>query len=295
VYDKLGLAGQELIPYYDYMIIYADLYTVHGGFVNWLAEGLGIVSFTNELWSDGQMFADGPSHRTDTAAQTGAAPTPTARGGRGGGGGGGRFGGAAGGGVSEQQLRRMRWQDRMLFGQTQTDYTEFDHPTLGKVLIGGGTKYSSRIPPPWMLEEECHRNFAFTMFHAENMPVLDFEWAEAKNLGGDLWQITCEVGNSKIIPTRTAWAASQKIGMPDTLTLTGEGVTVVASGTLSDRLDRTIDPVEHRKHIIVNESGIPGEARRTYRFLVTGKPGAKVNLKYDTQKARDVATTVELR
>jgi hypothetical protein len=151
------------------------------------------------------------------------------------------------------------------------------------------------VPPPFMLEELCHRNFAFTMFHAGNMPLIGFESNEVKNLGGDLWQITVEVNNSKIIPTRTAWAASQKIGMPDTLTLTGQGVTVVTSGTVSDRLDKTIDPVEYRKNVIVNENGIPGEGRRTYRFLVVGKAGAKVKLKYDAQKARDVETEIELK
>ena len=183
----------------------------------------------------------------------------------------------------------------MLFGQTFTDYTEFDHPTLGKVLIGGGTKYASRIPPPWMLEEQCHRNFAFTMFHAGNMPLVSFEWTETVNLGGDLWQITCEIGNSKIIPTRTAWADQQDIGMPDTLTLSGDGITVVTSGTLSDRLDKTIDPVEHRKNVIVIDTGIPGEGRRTYRFLVTGKAGAKAKLSYAAEKARDVQVEVELK
>lgn len=305
VYDRLGLAGQEMMPYYDYMIIHADLYTVHGGFVNWLAEGLGIVSFTNELWHEGRAWQDTPAHRTNTAAQVAAASGGGGRGrgaqaaaaetappprGMGGGGG----GGSGGSGVSEAQLRRMRWQDRMLFGQTFNDFTEFDHPTLGKVLIGGNTKYGSRIPPPFMLEEECHRNFAFTMFHAANMPELAFEWTEAKHLGGDLWQITCEIANHRIIPTRLGHAASRKIGMPDVLTLTGEGVEVVASGTMSNRLARTFDPVAHRKHMIFNESGIPGEGMRTYRFIVTGKPGAKITLAYTAQKASNIETTIEL-
>ena len=61
-------------------------------------------------------------------------------------------------------------------------------------------------------------------------------------------------------------------------------MTVVTSGTLNDRFDKTIEPVEHRKHIIVNERGIPGEGRRTYRYLVTGQAGTKVKLNYDTQK-----------
>ena len=83
--------------------------------------------------------------------------------------------------------------------------------------------------------------------------------------------------------------------MPDTLTLSGDGITVVTSGTLSDRLDKTIDPVEHRKNVIVVDAGIPGEGRRTYRFLVTGRAGAKVKLAYTAQKARNIETVIELK
>jgi hypothetical protein len=268
VYDRLGQAGAEMLPFYNYWVIHADLYTVHGGFVNWLAEGLGIVSFTNELWTD------------DRIMQKADAPL--------------------------DERARLRWQDRMLFGQTFTEWTEFEHPTIGKVLLGGSTKWSSRIPPPFMLEEECHRNFAFTMFHADHMPVVRFDWVEVKPLlrgggeangagGQNLWQITVEVGNAKIIPTRTAWAAQKEIGMPDTLTLTGDGVTAAASGMLNDRFDKTIEPVEHRKHLIYNERGIPGEGRRTFRFLISGEPGATVTLKYVAEKARGIEMPVELK
>ena len=268
VYDRFGKAGEEMLPFYRYMIIHADLYTVHGGFVNWLAEGLGIVSFTNELWSDDRILQKRGRGGDDD----------------------GSFGG---GGLD--QKGRMRWQDRVLFGQTFTDWTEFDHPTLGKVLIGGGTKWSSRIPPPFMLEEECHRNFAFTMFHATNMPLLTFNWIEVKPVGGDVWQITAEIKNEKIIPTRTAWAAQKHIGMPDTFTLSGDGVSVVASGTLSDRFAKAMEPVEHRPAIIRNEQGVPSEGQRVFRYIVTGPAGAKVTLRYDAEKAIDLETTIDLR
>ena len=79
---------------------------------------------------------------------------------------------------------RFRWQDRMLFGQTFTDWTEVDHPDLGPVLVGGGTKYSRRTPPPFMLEEESHRNFAFTMYHADQMPLLRLGDVVVEDLGG---------------------------------------------------------------------------------------------------------------
>ena len=70
VYDELGRNGEYMLPYYRYMIIHKDLYTVHGGFVNWTAEGLGIISFTNELWNDGQYNQKPEPAPTDDTPQS---------------------------------------------------------------------------------------------------------------------------------------------------------------------------------------------------------------------------------
>lgn len=255
VYDKLGNAGEDLLPFYNYMIIHADLYTVHGGFVNWLAEGLGIVSFTNELWTNSRIMPD--PDREYSAEE------------------------------------RMHWQDRMLFGQTFTDYTEYDHPTHGKVLIGGGTKFSSRVTPPFMLEEGCHRNFSFTMFHAENMPKIEFKWIGIKELDSQLWEITVEIENTKIIPTRLALAAKKGMGLPDLLTL--KGSEVVLSGTLTDRFDRSMDPIAERPAALLNNNGIKGERVSTFRFFVNGSVDDQIVLEYATEKAIDLKLRFPLR
>jgi len=255
VYDKLGVAGEDILPYYDYMVIHADLYTVHGGFVNWLAEGLGIVSFTNELWTNSRIMPDPDREYSDA--------------------------------------ERMHWQDRLLFGQTFTDYTEYDHPTHGKVLIGGGTKFSSRVTPPFMLEEGCHRNFAFTMFHATNMPELEFKWVGIKKLDSKLWEITVEIENTKIIPTRLGLAAKKKMGLPDLLSLSGPEVKL--SGKLSDRFDRTLDPVVHRPAEMLLNSGIGGMEVETFRFLVEGSKGDNVKLAYTAEKASDIQIEFRLK
>jgi Zinc carboxypeptidase len=254
VYDKLGSAGEDLLPYYDYMIIHADLYTVHGGLVNWLAEGLGITSFTNELWTNARMMPDPDRKFSDK--------------------------------------ERMHWQDRMLFGQTFTDWSEIEHPEHGKILVGGGTKFSSRVTPPFMLEEGCHRNFAFTMFHAKSMPELAFKWMDVEDIGNGLWQVTVEIENTSIIPTRLSIASSRGIGLPDLLTL--EGADVVLSGTLSDRFDRSLTPVEHRPERLLVENGISGEDHRTFRFLVQGERGQSLTLRYQAEKARDIEMVVTL-
>src|SRR5262249_21985787 len=56
VYDAIAKEGEAILPYYKSMVIWKDLYEVHGGFVNWAAEGLGIIAFTNEMWNDDQYF-----------------------------------------------------------------------------------------------------------------------------------------------------------------------------------------------------------------------------------------------
>jgi hypothetical protein len=255
MYDALGKAGEDLLPYYNYWVIHSDLYTVHGGFVNWLAEGLGVASFTNELWTNKRIMPDPDREFSDE--------------------------------------ERMHWQDRMLFGQTFTDYTEYDHPEHGKVLIGGGTKYSARVTPPFMLEEGCHRNFAFTMFHAGNMPELQFKWAGIKDMGNGLWEVTVEIENTRLISSRLAIAARNKIGQPDLLTL--DGADVVLSGFLGDRFDRTMRTNEHRPERVLVENGIPGEGHSTFRFLVRGNQGEMIGLSYKSEKARDIEVRIPLR
>ncbi len=253
VYDAIARAGAEMLPFYRPMIIHSDLYTVHGGFVNWIAEGLGIVSFTNELWTDKRILQNGQDPDADA---------------------------------------RQRWQDRVLFGQTWSDWQEVEHPEYGTVLVGGGTKFSSRIPPPFMLEEECHRNFAFTAFHAGEMPLLRFEKIEATPLGGDLWQIDVAVGNDRLIPSRTARAADKSIGVPDRLSVSG--VEVVAAGPMRSGLSTTFDPVANQPETLLVESGIPGHGTRWFRFIVKASEGATATVAYQAEKAKDLEGSVSL-
>lgn len=258
-YNEIAKAGEEMLPFYKSMIIFSDLYTVHGGFINWLAEGLGIVSFTNELWSDKRIL------------QTGQNPA--------------------------DEEARMRWQDRVLFGQAFTDFKPYQHPEFGEVLVGGSNKWSSRIPPPFMLEEECHRNFAFTMFHAEQMPKLAWERVEAKRLAPRLWQVTAEIANSGLIPTRTGRAADKRIGQPDRLTLRaadGGALKVVTSGTMQRWTDRLMQPVELHPARLDLEGGVPGRGRVTARFIVEADEGREVELVYEAEKATDVRTKLKL-
>lgn len=254
VYDEIATKGEDILPYYKSMVIYRDLYTVHGGFVNWTAEGLGIFSFTNELWNNAKYF------QRD---------------------------------VSDPDDKRMwLFRDRLQFGQVFKNFTEYEHPQYGKVLIGGLNKWSARVTPTFMLEEECHRNFAFTMFHADQMPILSFGKTEVTK-AGPLWVLTVEVKNEKLMPTRSGLARQKQIGTND-LMLCDSGK-IAAAGTLSSWTDTRIDPVRHELNRIQLEGGIPGRSGVIFRYYLSGNEGDTVTLRYQAEKAKGIEAKVVLR
>ncbi|MEZ6243602.1 MAG: M14 family metallopeptidase [Phycisphaerales bacterium] len=254
VYEEIGKLGEELLPYYSYLVVYSALYDVHGGEVDWTAESLGIISFTNEIWNEGKYFQ-----------RDGADPSDE---------------------------RMWTFRDKLQFGQTFTDYTEVDHPQYGKVLVGGLNKWSSRSTPTFMLEEECHRNFAFTMVHASQMPRVAFGRVEVERVGPRLWSVTAEVRNEMLIPTRTAVAAQRGIGVNDLLELSG--ASVVASGSLEDWRDKTIDETRFEPARVQLPRGVPGRGSVIQRFYVEGGEGEEITLRYSGQKAGSLERRVKL-
>lgn len=256
VYDEIGRVGEELLPYYNYWIIWKDLYTVHGGFVNWTAEGLGIFSFTNELWTNAQYFQRDVT-RPDSE-------------------------------------KMMRFRDLLQFGKDFAPFTEVEHPQHGTVLVGGLNQWASRNTPTFMLEESSHRNFGFTMHHADQMPRLRFDRTEVKRLNDNVWSVTVQVRNDRVIPTRSALAANKGIGRNDLLFCAPSGGEVIAAGILENWRDRTMEEIRHEPGRVQLSGGVPSRGSVICRFLITGAPGDEVTLTYQAEKARDIEMTLRL-
>ncbi|MEO0715435.1 MAG: hypothetical protein AAFY58_00440, partial [Planctomycetota bacterium] len=243
------------LPFYRYLVVFSDLYNVHGGEVTWAHEALGVISFTNELWTVGKYFQ--------------RSGRPTAK-----------------------QMRLFR--DRLQFGATFQPFSEVEHPEHGTVLVGGLNKWSSRSTPVFMLEEEAHRNFAFTMLHGGEMPKLRFDRTKVKKLGGQLWEVTVEIRNDKLIPTRTARASDAGIGAADLLTAEGEGIRIVASGKLDGWWDTTADEVRHEPARVLYNEGVGSQGTVVHRFWIEGGRGSDLRLRYQAEKAVDIKATLEL-
>lgn len=248
VYDELGKDGERMLPFYRYMIIWKDLYTVFGGFVTWTYEGLGIISFTNELWNSDQMFAG----KTDPAIRD-----------------------------------AQRWfDDKLLSGGGFVPWKPYQHPLYGEIEIGGFRKDVGRVPPSFMIEEMLHRNALFCIAHAEAMPAVRIEEPTLTELGGGLRAIDVLFRNERAIPTRSARAAEKKIGTPDLITLEGDGIEVLAGGLRRDRWrSEELELAEHSPARLVHESGIAGRSELRLRWIVRGSGEARIAFK--SAKARD--------
>jgi zinc carboxypeptidase len=255
VYDRIGADGEFMLPFYRYMVIWRDLYTVHGGFVNWTYEGLGIYSFTNELWASPQY---------------------------------------SGGKGDLDPKARLKWNDLLMLGEEFVPWHEATHPRYGAIEIGGMKKMTGRVPPPWMIEEMCHRNAAFCLRHADAMPKVEVEPLEVEPLGQGTFGVTATVRNLGLIPTRSARASGKRLGRPDILTIAGPGATVVGGGPLPERFrPESVSLVEDEPARLVLEQGLGSHERRRFRWIVRGT--GEIAVTYDAEKGGIATARAPLR
>ncbi len=255
VYDSLGEDGERMLPFYRYMVIWEDLYTVYGGFVTWTYEGLGIVSFTNELWTNSRLYPDTKD---------------------------------AGGSSS-----RHFFDDQLLMGAGFVDWHPYEHPLYGPVEIGGFRKDVGRVPPSFLIEEMLHRNALFALKHAAEMPSVRVDSVTVEDLGGGVKAVDAIFRNDHLIPTRTARAAEKQVGRPDAFTITGDGLEVLAGGFRTDRFrPERIELAEREPARLVSESGIPGRDEVRVRWFVRGSGAVRVG--WTGEKAADTSREVSL-
>jgi hypothetical protein len=266
VYDELAENGERILPYYNYLIIWQGLYTVHGGSIDWTNDGLGAVSFSNELWTGSLYFG------SDLLREQQEDPDSPISG----------------------QKSRFFFDDLVEFGDNYVDWAPFDHPQYGAVELGGWKKYFGRINPRFMSMEQFHRNMAFTLYHADQMPLMSMGETTAENVGGNVYRVRVDIRNERLIPTITVRARQNNVVRPDLLTVEGN-VEVIAAGWVpnkhrpgpTERIDQ-----EELDRIIIR-SGHPGRTTRTIEYLVRGSGSMTVT--YSAVKGGTVSTTVRLR
>ncbi|MCX6563610.1 MAG: M14 family metallopeptidase [Candidatus Aminicenantes bacterium] len=271
-YDELGRTGERILPFYRYIVIWSGLYTVHGGFIDWTNDGMGILSFSNELWSGEQYFTSPELKEQQKDPNSPIVP----------------------------QKSRYFFNDKVEFGAQFMEWKKFNHPQFGEVEIGGTwRKFTSRVPPRFMNEELCHRNMAFTLVQAAEMPMIRMGDATAEKIGGDVYRLFVDIANSKVAPTILERVAPNGVIRPDLLTLDGKNVEVISASWIGDeetyKMKPTITQFIDQKNLkrIMLRNGLAGKTARTIMYIVKGS--GEVTVKYDSVKGGSAGKTLKLQ
>ena len=266
VYDELGKNGERMLPYYDYMTFWFGLYTAHGAFVDWANDALGVVAFLNELWAGGQYF-----NSPDLQTQQQDPDSP----------------------ISEDRSSYF-FNDFLEFGDQYVEWEEFDHPQLGLVEMGGWKKTTRRLPPRFMNEELAHRNMAFTLHIADEMPLMRMGEPTVERISSDVFKVRVDLINEKVMTTILARAASNNVITPDLLIVDGSAE-VISAGFVENKFmpgpSQMIDQNDLNRIMIRN--GHPGRTTRTVEYLMRGS--GNVTVRYVSVKGGTVETRVSLR
>jgi hypothetical protein len=180
-----------------------------------------------------------------------------------------------------------------MFGAQFVPWKPYRHPLYGDIEIGGFIKPSQRVPPPFLLEELCHRNAAFVVYHADQMPRISWDEVKAERIGPDIFAVTASLTNSRSIPTRSQQAVRRRIGQPDTLSLSGPGLTVVGGGPLLNPDTGEVQPVEHTPATLRLEDGVRAGSPTRVRWFVRGTGQARIS--YRSQKGGTLTSVVPLK
>jgi len=250
VYDQLGELGESLIPGYRYLVVWDDLYSVFGGELDWFHGGRGIFTFTNELFTSYLMFNS--NDRSQEATQL--------------------------------------FEERLLFNDQFMPWEEYDHPTYGKIEIGGNRRNYRRADPGFLLETDAHRNMAFTLYHAFQTPKLVVEEVMKEDLGGGYLEVTATIGNQRIIPTHSDHDLRNNISPPDFISL--QGADVVAGMHVLDRDTGESQEQEFRPERLSVEN-ISGLSTVDVRWIVKANENTPLTIRIESAKGGTVTHEVQ--
>ena len=231
VLRQIAARGEKMLPFYRSMVIWKDLYTVWGGEIDWLYAARGAVTYTTELWTPRNLNKGGDGpSREDEAA----------------------------------------FLKYVLLNDGVVKWHPYDHPQFGKIELGGTKKTWGRTPPSFLLEEECHRNMAFTLYHADQMPRLKISEVAVDKLRDGLYRVWVSIENEHLIPTRLQQDVRNHISAPDTVSLAGTEVKVLSGGLVTDRFARRVTPAKRRPARLELDT-IPGLGVTRTQFIVSGR------------------------
>jgi len=167
----------------------------------------------------------------------------------------------------------------LLFDDAFVPWQKVNHPQYGEIEIGGFKKNFGRLHPGFMLETDAHRNAAFCIYNANQLPVLEIKNISIKNIDGGLKEVSATVANTRAIPTHSASNMKFRIDHPVYVSL--EGGSVIAAMIVNDKLlNNTTEQKKNPKRLEIKN--IAGNSQVDLRWIVKG--GSEFTVKVESEK-----------
>ncbi len=180
--------------------------------------------------------------------------------------------------ASDGDARWLEWNDKVVGGSAFVAFREADHPTLGKVLVGGWKPGVRLNPPAPAIGPITDRHFAFLKDLLGRMPALAIRDAKAEAKGGGLFEIKAIVENPGYLPTALAQGVLTRKAPPVLVKLDAAGAKLL-SGRALNRVDTLTGSGGHRE----------------YRWLVLAPEATKaLTLEASSPKAGTVRAEIPL-
>jgi len=128
------------------------------------------------------------------------------------------------------ELRRLHDSDTRLKGRGFAPWKAYDHPTLGKVEIGGWVDAMSNVPGADEIDALVDGHAGFIADVAARFPRLTVPSVAVRALGGSVYELRVTLANEGRWPTLSRMAGRTRVPLPTRVELDVPAGTVFESG-----------------------------------------------------------------
>jgi hypothetical protein len=190
-----------------------------------------------------------------------------------------------GGGAAEEKKEGeaketyiLKWAEENVEGGGFIPWTEFNHPTLGKVEIGGMKPFLKIVPPYAIGEKVLEPNAEFAVKLAKDLAQIEITGVSVKALDSEVYEITAFVRNNGYFPTALRQGVTTRQVPPVILKL-GVDQTAIVGGQKVNRIN-----------------AIPGNGvSQKYRWIVKGRKGTEIVLSASSIRCGSDSKTIVLQ
>ncbi len=168
----------------------------------------------------------------------------------------------------DREAEWLDWNERVLSGRGFVPWTQFEHPQLGTIEIGGWKPFARTNPPVDRIGELVMQHTDFLMYLGQQFARVRLSEITVESHGSGLFTLTAVVTNEGHLPTAVRQGEVNREVLPVLLELELHGQTLVLG--------------DARRSL----GSLAGQgARRELTWTLRGEPGSRLSLEVRSQKA----------